>query len=206
MYNPSHFVESNPQTLREFIARHSFATLVSHRDDGPIASHLPLLFDAQGGPHGRLLGHMARANDQWRSASGQRVLAIFHGPHAYISPTWYAAEDVVPTWNYVVVHVTGTLRLVDDRERLLEIICRTVETYESPQPKPWSLDAQDAAFIDKLLGAVVGFEIDIEQIEGKWKLNQNHPAERREKVIRALRATGGHDALEIAELMAGKLT
>jgi transcriptional regulator len=201
MYIPPQFAETDPQKLHAFLAQQSFAMLVSHHDDAPIASHLPLLFDRTAGPQGRLLGHMARANTQWQTASGQRVLAIFHGPHAYISPTWYQAANVVPTWNYVAVHVTGKLRLIEDRDRLLEIIRRTVETYEAKQPQPWSLDLQDAEFIERLLALIVGFEIEIDRIEGKWKLNQNHDAERRQRVIHALEETGNRGGTQIAELM-----
>ena len=201
MYIPSHFAERDPDTLRALIARHGFATLFSQSDDGPVASHLPLLFDERGGPHGRLLGHMARANEQWKSAAGQRVLAVFHGPHAYISPTWYAAQNVVPTWNYVTVHVTGTLQLVEDRDRLREVIGQLVTIYEANRPQPWSLESPDAEFVEKMLGGIVGFEIVIERIEGKWKLNQNHDRGRRERVIRALQEQGDADSLAIAELM-----
>lgn len=144
---------------------------------------------------------MARANSQWQTAAGQQVLVIFHGPHAYVSPTWYEAQNVVPTWNYIAVHAYGLLRLVEDHDRLREIVSQTVRQYESPRPQPWSMDSPDPEFIHKLLPAIVGFEIDIERLEGKWKLNQNHPCERREKVIRGLRETGRHDELQIADWM-----
>jgi transcriptional regulator len=181
---------------------HSFATLISCCANEPLASHLPLLLDRSAGANGRLIGHMARPNAQGESAAGQRVLAIFHGPHAYISPSWYEAQNVVPTWNYVSVHAYGVLRLVDDHERLLEMLQRTVELYESTMPQPWSMQSPEADFLEKLLGGIVGFEIDIERLEGKWKLNQNHPAERREKVVRGLLSLGNHDAQQIATLMA----
>jgi len=105
MYIQSNFVETDQHKLHDFIERQSFVTLVSNDGGEPVASHLPLLLDRDHGPHGRLIGHMARANPQWQSADNQSVLAIFHGPHAYISPTWYEAVNVVPTWNYVAVHV-----------------------------------------------------------------------------------------------------
>jgi transcriptional regulator len=163
---------------------------------------VPLLLDRDAGPNGRLIGHVARANPQWKHAGGQRVLAIFSGPHAYISPTWYAAQNVVPTWNYVAVHAYGVLQLIDDRERLREIVRRTVAVYEANMPQPWSVDAPETSFIDRLLDAIVGFEIDVDRIEGKWKLNQNHDAERRRRVVEALRAQGSVDGLQIADLMA----
>jgi len=198
MYVPTHFAEHDPAKLHAFIEQHSFATLVSYTEGQPVASHLPLLLDES---RQRLIGHMARANDQWQTAAEHRVLAIFHGPHAYISPTWYQAANVVPTWNYVAVHVTGTLHLVEDRDRLRDIVERLVTVYEQHQPQPWTIASQDSTFIDRMLNAIVGFEIAIERIEGKWKLNQNHPPERREKVVRALQQSGTPDAVNIALLM-----
>jgi transcriptional regulator len=187
--------------LHRFIEQHSFATLITVPRGEPFASHLPLLIEPDHAPHGRLVGHMARANPQWRDADGTPALAIFHGPHAYISPAWYEAQNVVPTWNYVAVHVRGTLRVVADRSQLYSIVERTVETYERGRKQAWSIDDPDAAFIDGLLNAIVGFTIDIEHIEGKWKLSQNHDAARRERVVQALRAEGGEDRLNIAAMM-----
>jgi transcriptional regulator len=202
MYIPSAFQETDVATLQAFIEQHSFATLISSCEHEPLASHLPLLLERTAGVHGRLVGHMARANPQWQTAAGQRVLAIFHGPHAYISPRWYEARNVVPTWNYVTVHAYGVLRLVEDRERVREVLERTVERYEAKMEQPWSIELPEPEFIEKLQGGIVGFEIDIDRCEGQWKLNQNHPAERREKVIRGLEAQGDHDADQIAALMA----
>lgn len=201
MYVPASFAIEDRTTLHDFIEQHSFATMVSHDGTVPFASHVPLLLDRNAGTYGRLLGHVARANPQWKHATDQQVLAIFHGPHAYISPTWYETTNAVPTWNYVAVHACGTLRLVSDREELRQIVARMVDVYESNQPVPWSIKSPDGEFINRLLESIVGFTIEIERIEGKWKLNQNHPAERREKVIRALRQSGGSHDLEIAALM-----
>lgn len=202
MYIPPSFLETNPATLFEFMERHSFATVVSQVEGDPIASHLPLLIDRSIEPHGRLIGHMARANSHWQSAANRRVLVLFQGPHAYVSPGWIDATNVVPTWNYVAVHAYGTLRLIEDRDRLSDIVQRTVCRYESNRSQPWSVSVPDADFLERLLAAIVGFEIDVERIEGKWKLNQNHPPERRDQIIQGLRQTGRHDELEIAELMA----
>lgn len=205
MYIPKSFAETNETTLHEFIEQHSFATLVSSDGTEPFASHLPLLLDRHAGPHGTLIGHMARANPQWRTAEGQQVMVIFHGPHTYISPSWYEAVNVVPTWNYVAVHAYGTLRRLTDERRLLEIVRQTVEYYEASLPEPWSTDRAELDFINGLLGAIVGFEIIIDRIEGKWKLNQNHDRARREKVIRALREAGGEDQRQIADWMTQSL-
>jgi transcriptional regulator len=206
MYIPASFAETDIAKLHAQIERHSFATLVSHGDGEMQASHLPLLLERAHGPQGRLIGHLARANPQWRTADGQTVLAIFHGPHAYISPTWHESQDVVPTWNYVAVHAYGVFRIIGDGAALRDVIERTVQLYEAGRPAPWRTDSQDPAFIDKLLGAIVGFTIDIDRLEGKWKLGQNHSVERREKVIARLEAAGGEDAQQIAALMRETLT
>ena len=201
MYTPTSFVESDQSKLHRFIEQHSFATLVSLEGQEPIASHLPLLLDRDAGPHGTLIGHMARANTQWKHSEGQNVLAIFHGPHAYISPTWYEARNVVPTWNYVAVHAYGVLRLETDRHQLLEIVRQYVDVYEADLPQPWSMDKAESDFVNGLLDAIVGFEIVIDRIDGKWKLNQNYETSRRHKVIRALQEGGGENQKQIAALM-----
>ncbi len=201
MYIPLSFRVDDRAALFDFVNHHSFATLFSQHDNHPFASHLPLLLDTATGSSGRLLGHMARANPHWETAANQRVLTVFHGPHAYISPSWYAAQNVVPTWNYVAVHATGVLRLIDDRDRLYEILRQTVIKYESPRATPWSIEAPEPEFLEKLLAAIVGFEIEVEMWEGKWKLSQNHPQERRDNVVTGLRSTGRPDELAIAALM-----
>jgi transcriptional regulator len=200
MYIPAAFAKTDQTQLHDFVERHSFGLLVSLVDGAPFASHLPFLLERTSGPLGRLVGHMARANPQWRQADGLTALAIFSGNHAYVSPTWYEAEQVVPTWNYTAVHAYGPLRIVDDRDGILEIVQKSVRFYEQSLPRPWSL-AGPAAFVERMLAQVVGFRIEIEKIEGKWKLNQNHPAERRRRVIRALREQGDPDARAVAALM-----
>ena len=199
MYIPPAFAETDLPRLHDFVERHSFGILVSQGAE-PFGSHLPFLLDRQPGPCGRLIGHMARANPQWQQAADGPVLVIFPGPHAYISPTWYEAENVVPTWNYVAVHVYGTFRLVDESAAVLQIARNTVDRYERGMPMPWTLDAP-AEFLDGLARMIVGFEIDIARIEGKWKLSQNHPLERRERVIQGLLDLGGPGAHELARLM-----
>ena len=116
---------------------------------------------------------MARANTQWREANGQTALVVFSGPHAYISPTWYEVEQVVPTWNYTAVHAYGRAEIVKDEGAVLEIVQRMVRVYERAMPQPWSF-GDSGTFIERMLGQIVGFRIEIEKIEGKWKLNQNH--------------------------------
>jgi transcriptional regulator len=200
VYIPSAFAESDPNRLHGFIEHNSFGLLVSEMDSLPFVSHLPFLLERQTGPHGTLIGHLARANPQWREADGQNVLAIFPGAHAYISPTWYEAEQVVPTWNYVAVHAYGRFRIIDNEPSLLEIVQRSVRFYEQAMPQPWSFDPT-TTFVKRMLAQIVGFRIEIEKIEGKWKLNQNHPVERRKKVIAALHKRGDENSESIAAMM-----
>jgi transcriptional regulator len=205
MYIPTAFEEKDRGRLHDFIEAHSFGLLVSTHGGEPFATHLPFLLERAAGPHGTLVGHMARANPHWRDLDGQPVLAVFSGPHAYVSPTWYESENVVPTWNYVAVHAYGTCHLVDDAEALAGILAGTVATYERSMPNPWTLDA-GTDFFRKHVRAVVGFRIEVNRLEGKWKLNQNHPEERRQKVARALEKSADEAAKEIARLIAERLT
>jgi transcriptional regulator len=202
MYIPPAFNQTDLATLHGFIQRHSFAVLCSTGDDGvPFVSHVPLLLDRDAAPLGVLIGHVARANPQWRHADGRPVLAVFSGPHVYVSPAWYRSQDVVPTWNYAAVHAVGILRVVEDPDTLLSIVRDMVTFFESGRPEPWQIgDRND--YLDRMLRGIVGFRIEISHIEGKWKLSQNHPEERRERVIGALRARGGEDATAIADMMA----
>jgi len=200
MYIPAAFAETDLTRLHDFIELNSFGLLVSQVDGLPFASHLPLLLERSAEPFGTLIGHMARANPQWRDMEGQTALAIFSGPHAYISPTWYEAENAVPTWNYVAVHAYGRVQIIENGDALLEIVQRTVRVYERSMPQPWSFNGY-GTFVERLLAQIVGFRIEVEKIEGKWKLNQNHPAERRIKVVRVLREQGGDNAQAIADMM-----
>jgi transcriptional regulator len=199
MYIPPHFAETDRDRLFDFIERNSFGLLVSQSSGEPFASHLPLLLDRDSGPSGTLVGHMARANPHWQMTD-REVLVVFSGPHAYISPTWYEAEQVVPTWNYVAVHAYGTLALVEDHRATIDIVRDYVAFYERSLPKPWTI-AEGDAFIDRLARSVVAFRIEIRRIEGKWKLNQNHPRERRRKVIDVLRERSDENSQAIADLM-----
>ncbi|HVJ69798.1 MAG TPA: FMN-binding negative transcriptional regulator [Caulifigura sp.] len=201
MYIPRSFEVTDPSALHAFMERHSFATLVSASEGEPFSTHLPLLLDREVSLHGRLIGHMARPNPQWKAAAGTRVMAIFHGPHAYISPTWYETNETVPTWNYAAVHAYGVMTLIENTTRLREIVDRTVNVYEQSMPEPWSMSVVPEANVESLLKGIVGFEIVIDRLEGKWKLNQNHPLERREKVVRGLEATGRPDDAAVAQLM-----
>ena len=211
MYVPPHFVQDDRSRLFECVERYPFAVLVSNAGERPFATHLPLLLDRDAGPNGTLVGHMARDNPHWRLARGE-TLAIFSGPHSYISPTWYEAERVVPTWNYVAVHAYGKLTILDSHGDRLRIVRDFVERFERGMPRPWRLDASEgvsdappvesgARWIERLAESIVGFRIEIERLEGKWKLNQNQPRDRRERVARALEAGEDDQSRGVASLM-----
>ena len=204
MYLPAAFHETELKILHDFIEQHSFGVLVSAAADAPFATHLPLLLDRDSGPQGTLIGHFALVNPQSDHGGGQRVLAIFSGPHAYISPRWYEAEHVVPTWNYVAVRVTGILQRIDDAASLAQIVSRMTDSYERSLPDPWSFDAA-TTFVERMVSQIVGFRIEIERIEGKWKMSQNHPVERHTKVIAALRGQAHPDSMAVADLMQSRL-
>ena len=202
MYIPDAFAETRPEVLHELIRQFSFATLVSADADGIVATHLPLLLDESRGPQGALLGHVARANPhRQRLSPDQDVLAIFQGPHAYVSPSWYTTAPAVPTWNYAAVHCYGRPRIIDDANEVRDVLARTVAVYERDMTRPWQLDQQPPLYVEKMSAAVVAFEVPITRLEGKWKLNQNRPRADRESVAAALSAQDDPMARQIAELM-----
>lgn len=203
MYVPSAFRVTDTAVLHDFIRKHGFAVMTTNGARGLIASHLPLLLEPSRGPLGTLVGHFAKANEQARDF-GCEALIVFSGAHTYVSPTWYASPNTVPTWNYVAVHAYGVLKPIEDRVELARILEAMVNKYESSQAAPWKFDAS-TEFHQKMFDGIIGFEIEITRLEGKWKLNQNHPAERRERVINALNAVGDENAVEIARLMATQL-
>lgn len=185
MYVPRSFAEEDRETLHGFMRAHAFASLVTIDGGTPVASHVPFLLDAARGPAGTLIGHLARANPQWRGFAGE-AMVIFQGPHGYVSPRWYAGAANVPTWNYAVVHAYGTPRLLDDAAAVRDVVRRLSEIYEQGRPQPWSVDELPQEFIDQLLRAIVAFEIPIARLEGKFKLNQNKSAADRAGVTTAL--------------------
>lgn len=188
MYLPGHFAEDDLATQHALLRTFPLATLVVHGPDGLAADHVPLQLDAGAGPRGTLRGHVARANPL-ATQDGQEILAIFTGHDAYISPTHYATKaehgKVVPTWNYTAVHAYGRLRTVDDPAWLLARLRELTADHEAGQPRPWALDDAPADYLEKMLRAVVGIEIVIERLIGKWKVSQNQPAANRESLIAA---------------------
>jgi transcriptional regulator len=185
MYLPAAFQVTELEALHQFIDDYGFAILISQGDEAPFATHLPCLLDRSAGPQGTLVSHLAKANPHGRYADGEPVLMIFQGPHGYISPTWYAAENVVPTWNYTAVHAYGRFEPIFDTAEILDIVTATVEKYERRRDPPWTFD-RESPFAARMAQQVVGFRIEITRLEGKWKLSQNHPLERRQQVIAGL--------------------
>ncbi len=203
MYTPAAFEEADPARIHEIVRRYPFSTLLTTDGRSVLGSHLPLLLraDPHGKPHGQLAGHLARANRQWEQfAEGREVLAIFHGPHAYVSPSWYQDPQNVPTWNYVAVHAYGIARVHDDPARLLALVQQMVAVFEAPLPRPWRLDAADE-FVAKLLQAIVGFEIEVTRWEAKLKLSQNRSPQDRAGALRGLAEQSDPMSWEVAEWM-----
>lgn len=186
MYVPAVFAEKDIATLHALIEDHGFATLVTNTADGPTATHLPVMLDRARGPQGTLVAHLARANPHARSLDGAETLAIFLGPHGYISPSWYGQHPSVPTWNYAAVHVYGRAKVVDDPARLDAMLRQLVEQYESGRANRWSTDGLPADYMKGMLRGIVGIEIEIARLEGKLKLSQNRNAADRKAVIAAL--------------------
>jgi transcriptional regulator len=180
MYIPPPNRIEDRETINAFIHAHAFATLITNSSGKIVASHLPVLFDEQANV---LRSHMARANEQWKRFADE-VLCIFHGPHAYISPSWYEQQHTVPTWNYAVVHVYGKPTLVDETE-LKKIVFDTTAKFESMMPAPWKIPLSEKE-IAAMLKAIVGFRIEIVRVEAKFKLGQNRSREDQEKMLRQL--------------------
>ncbi|MEZ5942869.1 MAG: FMN-binding negative transcriptional regulator [Planctomycetaceae bacterium] len=202
MYIPPAFKEENPERIEEFLRQHPFATLISTNGAAPIATHVPLLHVSEtGGRPAKLMGHVAKANPQWQQfESGETVLAIFHGPHTYISPNWYEAEVAVPTWNYAAVHVYGTPSLVTSHDALWDQLQNMVETFEATQPQPWSIQLP-ADVQEKLLDMIVGFEIEITHIEAQFKLGQNRSSADRLRMLSQLESSDTTNNKEIGRLV-----
>jgi transcriptional regulator len=201
MYVPASSRVDDFATLAAFIRQHPFATLVTSDSGVPFASHLPILLRQDSSGDAMLVSHMARANPQWQHfASGLEALAIFHGPHAYVSPAWYTVQPAVPTWNYATVHVYGKPRVITEHERVVQLLADTVTTFESPREQPWSGDIP-VDYRDKLIAGIVAFEIPVRRIEGKFKLSQNRSAEDVQGVIEALSESVDADGRAIATMM-----
>ncbi len=200
MYTPRAFVVQDPATLQELIHRYSFATLVTAADGPPTATHLPLLLEDRG-EHGTLVGHVARANPQWRAFDGHtEALAIFSGPHGYVSPSLYATQPSVPTWDYMVAHVYGAPRVVEDEETVRRLVLGLVERFESGRPHPFE-PAYPEDWFHNMMRGIVAFELPITRIEGSFKLSQNRTETDRASVATAFAASESQEERAVAEAM-----
>lgn len=199
MYVPEHFA-ADDASARALLANLGAADLVTVTQDGPVATFLPLLYDAEAGPHGALLGHVARNNDQWRRPAIGESLVIAHGIDGYVSPAYYASKAehgrVVPTWNYVTVHVYGELVVHDDTAWLSDLVRRLTDRHEAGREHPWSMDDAPAEYIAGQLRAIVGVELRISRIEAKAKLSQNRPVADIDGVIAGLEGRGETELAE----------
>lgn len=206
MYNPPLFAETRIEELHAFIRQHPLAAIITGGSNGLDATHVPVVLHAELPANGVLRCHLARANNHWKSLeAGAPVLAIFQGPEHYISPSWYPSKQehgkVVPTWNYAVVHVRGRARTFDDPEQLLQHLRTLTDQNERGFETRWSVDDAPAEYIKALATTIIGVEIAIETIEGKWKVSQNRPAADRQKVVKELLALDSSESVEMANLM-----
>jgi transcriptional regulator len=201
MYIPSSNRADDHDQLHGLMREYNFAILVTQHEGAPFATHLPFMLDAERGPHGTLLAHMARANPQWRDFSaGGEALVIFQGPHAYISPSWYEAHPSVPTWNYAVVHAYGVPRPIEDHGTLYRMLEALVDTHEAGFAQPWRMELPDD-YMDKMMRAVIGFEIEITRLEGKLKLSQNRSEHDQRRVAEMLASSADPLSVDVAAMM-----
>jgi transcriptional regulator len=206
MYLPAYFQESRTDVLHALMRARPLATLVTLSESGLAANHLPLETLAEPLPHGVLRGHIARANPLWREyRADSDALAIFHGPQAYISPSFYPAKqetgEVVPTWDYAVVHARGTLRFVQDSAWLRGLVSRLTGAHEASRQIPWKIDDAPEPYIERMLSLIVGFEFSIASLTGKWKLSQNHPIANRRGVMQGLRDAADAESRQVADML-----
>lgn len=205
MYQPPHHREDRLNVQHALIRAHPFGTLVTLGPDGLDANAIPFVLEPQG-PFGVLKGHVARANRQWRDFRADvDALVIFQGSQTYVTPSWYATKretgKVVPTWNYVVVQARGSMRVVEDRDWLADQIVALTNLMEASRQAPWAVSDAPQAFVDAQIKGIVGIEIPIARIEGKWKVSQNRPEADRQGVVAGLRSENGPAAIEMADLV-----
>ena len=198
------FQVTDAATLHALVRAQPLATLVISHEGSMHVNHVPLYLDPTRGPHGTLVGHVGRANGVLPLLP-QTAVAVFHGPQAYVSPSWYPSKLVdgkgVPTWNYATVHAHGTLSVVDDEARLREILDVLTNEHEAHRPEPWRMEDSPPDYLDKVLRAIVGVELAVARWEGVWKISQNRPDADRAGVVQGLRAEGSAQAHAMADLM-----
>ncbi|MDN3955023.1 FMN-binding negative transcriptional regulator [Sporolactobacillus laevolacticus] len=197
MFIPTIFEIKDKETAYSIMEENAFALLISQHDGKPYATHLPMVVDKE---HGYLYGHFARANPQWKDIGNQNVLAVFQGPHSYISPSWYETQRAVPTWNYVTVHAYGKLEIIENQNELFHAMRKLVLNYEGSS-QSYDYDQLEPQFIEGLAKGLVAFKIKISRLEGKAKLSQDHTAERQKLVIEQLEKKTDENSRMIADLM-----
>ena len=200
MYIPRAFAAEDLVALRELMRRYSFATLITATEGAPVATHLPLMLEDRG-EHGALVGHLARANPQWRAFDGHaEALAIFSGPHSYVSPSWYETQPSVPTWNYMVAHVYGAPRVIEEEAAVRRHLLALVARFEGARPLPYEYPYEED-WLRRMIQAIVAFELPIARIEGKFKLSQNRSETDRARVAAAFAASESPDERAMADMM-----
>jgi transcriptional regulator len=209
LYLPAHFNETRTDVLHALMRSRPLATLVTSCASGLFANHVPVQTLAEPAPLGSIRGHIARANPLWREyAQGSEALAIFQGPDAYISPSLYPSKaqtgEVVPTWDYAVVHAHGTLRFINDAEWLYGFVAGLTAAHEASRAQPWKIGDAPRKYIEKMLSMIVGFEFSISKLAGKWKVSQNRPSADQLGVIQGLQDSGDADSNEIASMLAAR--
>jgi transcriptional regulator len=205
MYTPAHFKEDRKEVLSALMCQFPLATLVTVGDDGIEANHVPLLYFPEPAPFGTLRGHVARANSLWRATRAEfGALAVFQGPQAYISPSYYPSKrehgKVVPTWNYAVVHAHGSLSVHHDPVWLRGVVTKLTETHETTSATPWQVSDAPEEYIEGQLKAIVGIELTIHKLEGKWKASQNRGTADQAGVLNGLERSAGEGAAEMARI------
>jgi transcriptional regulator len=207
MYIPNDFHVKEHAVLLEVMRANPFATVVTSEDSGFVVNHTPLIVTKAHDNNFLLKGHIAKANNVWKT-SNAKATAIFHGPNAYVSPNTYPTKKehgkVVPTWNYVAVHAAGPIQFMHDVNWKIEFLNQLTNIHEASQPMPWSVSDAPEEFTERLMGGIVGFEIAVEALEGKWKLSQNQPAENYKGVISALSKSNDPQARDVASIMSGR--
>jgi transcriptional regulator len=211
MYIPAAFEEQDVSVMHSLMREHPLATLVTQSDEGSVANHIPFVLDSGRGSYGTLRGHVARANPVWQTsfATGA-ALVVFQGPQAYVTPSWYPTKrlngEVVPTWNYTAVHAHGIPGVIQDHDWLLALVGDLTALHEAREAHPWSVTDAPREFVDRLLGNIVGIEIPIERLVGKWKVSQNRPEADRRAVAEGLEARTGEDAKATGTLVRRRIS
>jgi transcriptional regulator len=201
LYIPPSFAAKDRAAIAHLIHDYPFATLITPAAPEPWVSHIPLLLTDAHKPHGTLIGHFARANPHWQHTKGVHSVAVFHGPHAYVSPSWYTEPaQAVPTWNFTAIHAHGPLEIFDDAAAARAVLDALIQRFEATRPAPWTFAMSDRQR-DALIGSIVAFKLPIQRLDAKFKLSQNRIPEDRIRVIAALKAEGYSEATETAGWM-----